>query len=141
VVQLIKWSQLWNSPSVVTVLWRRQAILFVKVPLASNWLISIHQDIQTFALPSIEIFHLERLLSFDEVCEFSWVTKELIRTNNGATQGDHQLARGVTVWLGESDFRGGKLTAVVKEALTHAGCDAVINVKAVATKFVRESTH
>ena len=44
------------------VLGRWQAILLIKVPCATDWFVTLHQDIESNALFAIKVFHQKNLL-------------------------------------------------------------------------------
>ena len=61
IINLIRFKSEWLWPQVGSLplfgAWRRKTIIVVEVPLPTNWLIMVHQNIQPFALPPVEVLH------------------------------------------------------------------------------------
>ena len=77
-VNVIKLIPLRFGPAIMSSFWRWLAILFVKVPSTTRWLIAIHQHIQALALPSIEVLHLDCLARPQKRLILIGVTEKLI---------------------------------------------------------------
>jgi ribonucleotide reductase beta subunit family protein with ferritin-like domain len=80
-VKFIKRMDFWFWPSVLVFFRRTRTILFIKVPAITDGIIAVHQHIQSFALEAIEIFHLQRFTTLEEILIDIWMTEKLIRLN------------------------------------------------------------
>ena len=91
-IKFIKCSHFRFWPSVLIFFGRARAILFIKVPAASDRVVTIHQDIQSLTLEAIEIFHLHGLTCRAKTCVFIRVAQKLVRLHRLQTQCRHKFA-------------------------------------------------
>ena len=63
----------------------RKSIVFIEVPLSTDWVVTIHQYIKAFTLESVEVFHLQMFLSSCPIEKISSTYQEEVMGVKGDT--------------------------------------------------------